>query len=260
MPSIRFDILTLFPGLFDGFLSESVLNKAIERGLIEVNLFNPRDWTTDRHRQVDDRPFGGGPGMVLMAPPVVAAVEALRERDAPRGRLIALTPQGRRLDQPLVRELALESRLILICGRYEGFDERIMDILEPDPISIGDYVLSGGEVPAMALVEAVSRLVPGVLGDEQGAHDDSFGIDGGVEHPHYTRPREFRGLGVPPVLLEGDHAAIARWRRERASERSKDRLRGDFSRDRSPTPRLSRDGSNDAAGDRPSSLRKSSDA
>lgn len=260
MPSIRFDILTLFPGLFDGFLSESVLNKAIERGLIEVNRFNPRDWTTDRHRQVDDRPFGGGPGMVLMAPPIVAAVEAVRALGDPPGRLVALTPQGRRLDQPLVRELALESRLILICGRYEGFDERIMDILEPDPISIGDYVLSGGEVPAMALVEAVSRLVPGVLGDEQGAHDDSFGIDGGVEHPHYTRPREFRGLGVPPVLLEGDHAAIARWRRERAAERSKDRLRGDFSRDRSPTPRLSRDGSNDAAGDRPSSLRKSSDA
>lgn len=212
-PPLRFDLLTLFPALFDGFLTESILGRAIERGLVEVRRWDIRDWAEGKHRQVDDRPFGGGPGMVLMAPPVVAAVEAVQAAGERPGRLVALTPRGRRLDQAFVRELAGEPRLVLLCGRYEGFDERIFDLLKPEPVSIGDYVLSGGEVPAMVVVDAVMRLVPGVLGDEQSSVDESFGPEGGLEYPHYTRPREFRGLSVPDVLLGGDHAAIARWRR-----------------------------------------------
>jgi len=213
-PPLRFDLLTLFPGLFDGFLTESILKRAIAQGLVEVHRWDIRDWAEGKHRQVDDRPFGGGPGMVLMAPPTVAAVEAVRAMADPPGRLIALTPQGRRLDQAWIRELAREPRLVLLCGRYEGFDERIFEVLEPERLSIGDYVLSGGEVPAMVVVDAVMRLVPGVLGDAESAVDESFGPDGGLEYPHYTRPREFRGRVVPEILLGGDHAAIARWRRQ----------------------------------------------
>jgi tRNA (guanine37-N1)-methyltransferase len=212
--AIRFDLLTLFPGLFDGFLDESILKRAIARGLIEVHRWDIRAWAEGKHKQVDDRPFGGGPGMVLMAPPVVAAVEAVRASTEPSGRLIALTPQGRRLDQARVAELAREPRLVLLCGRYEGFDERIFETLAPEPLSIGDYVLSGGEVAAMVVIDAVMRLVPGVLGHAGSALDESFGPDGGLEYPHYTRPRVFRGREVPEVLLSGDHAAIARWRRE----------------------------------------------
>ncbi len=213
---LRFDVLTLFPGLFDGFLGESILRRGIEAGLLEVHRWNIRDWAGGRHRQVDDRPFGGGPGMVLMAPPVVDSVEAVRQAEPNEpGRLIALTPRGRRLDQPLVRELSEERRLILLCGRYEGYDERIFDVLRPEPISIGDYVLSGGEVPAMVVIESVARLIPGVLGDDQSALDESFDETGDLEYPHYTRPREYRGLMVPEVLLGGDHAAIAAWRRSR---------------------------------------------
>lgn len=214
MAAFRFDVLTLFPSLFDGFLSESILSRAIERGFVEVNRWDIRDWAEGKHKQVDDRPFGGGPGMVLMAPPVVAAVEAVQAAGERPGRLIALTPQGRRLDQPLVRELAAETRLVLLCGRYEGFDERILETLKPEALSVGDYILSGGEVPAMVVIDAVMRLLPGVLGDAESAVDESFGPDGGLEYPHYTRPREFRGLTVPEILLSGDHAAIARWRRE----------------------------------------------
>jgi tRNA (guanine37-N1)-methyltransferase len=213
-PAVRFDLLTLFPALFDGFLSESILSRAIDKGLVEVHRWDIRDWAEGKHRQVDDRPFGGGPGMVLMAPPTVAAVEAVRASAEPAGRLIALSPQGRRLDQDRVRELAAEPRLILLCGRYEGFDERIVEVLEPELLSIGDYVLSGGEVAAMVVVDAVMRLIPGVLGDAESAIDESFGPDGGLEYPQYTRPREFRGRAVPDILLSGDHAAIARWRRE----------------------------------------------
>ena len=209
---IRFDLLTLFPGLFDGFLGASILKRAIQRRLIEVHRWDVRDWAEGRHKQVDDRPFGGGPGMVLMAPPLVAAVEAVRALGEDPGRLIALTPRGRRLDQDLVRDLATSTRLVLICGRYEGFDERIFDVLRPEAVSIGDYVLTGGEVPAMVVLDAVSRLIPGVLGDDQSALDESFGPDGGPEYPHYTRPREFRGLAVPEILLGGDHQAVARWR------------------------------------------------
>ena len=214
MPPVVVDVLTLFPGLFDGFLGESILKRAIAQGLIEVHRWDIRDWAEGKHRQVDDRPFGGGPGMVLMAPPVVAAVEAVQAMGERPGRLLALSPQGRRLDQAWVRELAREPRLILLCGRYEGFDERILQVLRPEALSIGDYVLSGGEVPAMVVIDATVRLVPGVLGDAESAVDESFGPGGGLEYPHYTRPREFRGLAVPEALLTGDHAAIDRWRRE----------------------------------------------
>ncbi len=212
-PCLRVDLLTLFPALFDGFLSQSLLKRAIDKGLIEVHRWDIRDWAEGKHRQVDDRPFGGGPGMILMAPPVVDAVTAVRAKADPPGRLIVLTPQGRRLDQAKVRELALESRLVLVCGRYEGFDERIIETIEPELLSVGDYVLSGGEVAAMVVVDAVSRLIPGVLGDAESAVDESFGPDEGLEYPQYTRPREFRGRAVPEILLSGDHAAIARWRR-----------------------------------------------
>jgi tRNA (guanine37-N1)-methyltransferase len=213
-PCLRVDLLTLFPALFDGFLSQSLLKRAIDKGLIEVHRWDIRDWAEGKHRQVDDRPFGGGPGMILMAPPVVDAVTAVRAKADPPGRLIVLTPQGRRLDQAKVRELALESRMVLVCGRYEGFDERIIETLEPELLSIGDYVLSGGEVAAMVVVDAVSRLIPGVLGDAESAVDESFGPDEGLEYPQYTRPREFLGRAVPEILLSGDHAAIARWRRQ----------------------------------------------
>jgi tRNA (guanine37-N1)-methyltransferase len=212
MSTLRVDVLTLFPGLFDGFLDESILKRAIDKALVEVHRWNIRDWAEGVHKQVDDRPFGGGPGMVLMAPPVVAAVEAVQRMGPAPGRLIVLTPQGRRLDQARVQELALENRLVFLSGRYEGFDERILEELKPEPLSIGDYILSGGEVPAMVVIDAVMRLIPGVLGDAESPLDESFGPQGGLEYPQYTRPREFRGRSVPEILLGGDHAAIARWR------------------------------------------------
>jgi tRNA (guanine37-N1)-methyltransferase len=210
----RIDVLTLFPSLFDGFLSQSILSRAIDKGLVEIKRWDIRSWAAGKHKTVDDRPFGGGPGMVLMAPPVVAAAEAVRGLAEPAGRLVMLSPQGRRLDQYKVIELGGETRLILLCGRYEGFDERIIEILQPDMLSVGDYVLSGGEVAAMVLIDAVIRMIPGVLGDERSAIDESFGPDGGLEYPQYTRPRVYRGHAVPEILLSGDHAAIARWRRE----------------------------------------------
>jgi tRNA (guanine37-N1)-methyltransferase len=226
-PAIVVDVLTLFPGLFDGFLSESILKRAIEHGLIAIRLWNLRDWAGGKHKQVDDRPFGGGPGMVLMAPPVVASVEAVRAMGAEPGRLVALTPSGRTLDQNWVRELAKERRIILLCGRYEGFDERILETLDPELLSIGDYVISGGEVAAMVVIDSVMRLIPGALGDSESAVDESFGLEGGLEYPHYTRPREFRGRAVPDVLLGGNHAEIDRWRRRQARLRTESR-RGDL--------------------------------
>jgi tRNA (guanine37-N1)-methyltransferase len=213
-PTYRIDVLTLFPPLFDGFLSQSILRRAIDKRLVQIERWDIRSWAEGKHNQVDDRPFGGGPGMVLMAPPVVAAVEAVRAAADPAGRLVLLSPQGRRLDQRNVAELVQETRLILLCGRYEGFDERIIEVLQPELLSVGDYVLSGGEVAAMVLIDAVVRLIPGVLGDERSAIDESFGPDGGLEYPQYTRPRAYRGRAVPEVLLSGDHAAIARWRLE----------------------------------------------
>jgi tRNA (guanine37-N1)-methyltransferase len=213
-PLLRIDVLTLFPAIFEGFLDQSIVRRAIDKGLVAIECWDIRDWASGKHKQVDDRPFGGGPGMVLMAPPVVAAAEAVRSRVETPGALVALTPQGPRLTQDRVSALAAQPRLILLCGRYEGFDERIIEILKPDLLSVGDFVLSGGEVPAMVVMDAVVRLVPGVLGDNQSSVDESFGPDGGLEYPQYTRPRVFRGRAVPDVLLSGDHAAIARWRRD----------------------------------------------
>jgi tRNA (guanine37-N1)-methyltransferase len=241
-PAIVVDVLTLFPGLFDGFLDESILKRAIDRGLIHVRLRDIRDWAEGKHRQVDDRPFGGGPGMVLMAPPVVAAVEAVREGGETPGRLIALTPQGRRLDQAWVRELARERRIVLLCGRYEGFDERILETLGPEQLSIGDYVLSGGEVAAMVVIDAVMRLIPGALGDDESASDESFGPDGNLEYPHYTRPREFRGRAVPEILLGGNHAAIEAWRREQSKRRTAARRCGPITPESSPPQTTERTG------------------
>ena len=213
---MRIDILTLFPEMFASFLEGSLIGAARAAGLLDIRVTNIRDFATGVHRQVDDRPFGGGPGMLLMAGPVVECVEAVQQQ-ADAGHLVMLTPGGRRLDQAIVEELATHERLVLVCGRYEGFDERVKAILAPDEISIGDYVLSGGEVAAMVIVDAVSRLVPGVLGDEESARQDSFsGADRLVEGPQYTRPREYRGLTVPEVLLSGDHQKIAAWRHEQA--------------------------------------------
>jgi tRNA (guanine37-N1)-methyltransferase len=217
---VRFDVLTLFPEIFSGYLTQSLLKLAIDRGLVQIHLWNIRDWATGKHKSVDDRPFGGGPGMVIMPEPVYAAVEAVRGAAEPAGELIMLTPAGERLTQAVVRDLAKQSRLLLLCGRYEGFDERIRIGLKPREISIGDFVCNGGEVPAMVLIDTVIRIVPGVLGDEQSAVDESHSETGRLEYPQYTRPREFRGMTVPEVLLSGDHGAIARWRREESERRS----------------------------------------
>jgi len=221
---MRFDVLTLFPGLFSGYLGQSLLKLAIERGLVRVHLHDIRDWAKDKHKTVDDRPFGGGPGMVLKVDTVVECVEGVRPMDAEPGHLVMLTPQGRPLDQAGVERLAERRRLLLLCGRYEGFDERIRTILEPDEISLGDFVLNGGEVAAMAVIDAVIRLVPGVLGDEQSSEGDSFSSPGRLlEFAQYTRPREYRGLEVPPVLTSGNHEQIARWREENSRERTRQR-------------------------------------
>jgi len=220
---MRFDVLTLFPGMFPSYLGQSLLSLAIERGLIDVKLHNIRDWAHDKHHTVDDRPFGGGPGMVLKVEPVVECVEAVRALVPQAGRLIMLTPSGRKLEQAVVEELAASDRLILLCGRYEGFDDRVRQILKPDEISIGDYILGGGEVAAMVVIDAVARLVPGVLGDEESNRQDSFsGEQRLLEFGQYTRPREFRGYSVPEVLLSGDHQQIARWRDEESLRRTRE--------------------------------------
>ena len=219
---MRFDVLTLFPDLFSGYLCQSILKLAIERDLVQVHLWNIRDWATGKHNSVDDRPFGGGPGMVMMAGPVVDCVEAVQAHAKP-GRLIMLTPAGERLTQRVVEKIATEERVLLLCGRYEGFDERIRLDLKPMEISAGDFVCSGGEVPAMVLIDCVIRLIPGVLGDDQSAVDESHSETGRLEYPQYTRPREFRGMSVPEVLLSGDHGAVAKWRSEQSEMRSRDR-------------------------------------
>lgn len=220
---MRFDVLTLFPGLFDGYLQQSLLKKALDAGLVSIHLWNFRDWAVDRHKSVDDTPYGGGPGMLIRCEPVYACVEHVQAQGEAPGQLILLTPQGRRLDQRLVEELAAEPRLLLLCGRYEGFDDRISQGLKPREVSVGDFICNGGEVPAMLLIDAVIRLVPGVLGDETSAKYDSFSHEGLLEYPQYTRPREFRGMKVPDVLLSGDHEAIARWRREQSELRTRQR-------------------------------------
>ena len=215
---MRIDVLTIFPGIFESPLRESLLGRATAEGVIDVRVHDIRDWTTDRHRQVDDESYGGGPGMVMKPEPVFAATEALGEGSK---RLLLLSPAGRRLDQALVRELAAEPWLVLICGRYEGVDERVVEGLPAEEVSIGDYVLSGGEVPALVVLEAVTRLVPGVIGREESHEQDSFGSEGLLDHPHYTRPAEFRGMAVPEVLLSGNHAEIKRWRRDAAVEKTR---------------------------------------
>lgn len=213
---MRIDIVTLFPEMFTSFLDGSLLGAARRAGLIDVRLTDIRDFAEGVHRQVDDRPYGGGPGMLLMPGPVVTCVEAVQTEAAP-GPIFLLAPGGRRLDQALVEKLATLERIVLVCGRYEGFDARIGQTLAAEELSIGDYVLSGGEVAAMVVVDAVARLLPGVLGHEESAGQDSFsGADRLVEGPQYTRPREFRGLTVPEVLLSGDHGRIATWRRDQA--------------------------------------------
>ncbi len=219
---MRLDVLTLFPEIFEGYVGQSLLKRAIEAGLVEVRLHNIRDWSKEKHHKVDDRPFGGGPGMVLMVEPVVECVEAVQQQGSQPGHLVMLTPQGRHLDQAAVEQVARRQRVLLLCGRYEGFDERIRIILKPEEISVGDFVLNGGEVAAMAVIDAVIRLVPGVLGDEQSSADDSFsGPQRWLECAQYTRPREYRGLEVPQVLLGGNHQEIARWREENSRERTR---------------------------------------
>src|SRR5437879_3593763 len=217
---MRFDVLTLFPEIFQGYQSQSLLKLALERGLVEIHLWNLRDWAKGKHRGVEDRPFGGGPGMVIMPEPVFAAVEAVGPLAEDPGELVLLTPAGERLTQAVVRELAGHRRLLLLCGRYEGFDERIRLGLRPREISIGDFVCNGGEVPAMVVIDTVVRYVPGVLGDADSVTEESHSDPGRLEYPQYTRPRIFREMAVPEVLLSGDHEAVARWRREQSEARS----------------------------------------
>jgi len=228
---MRFDILTLFPGLFESVFRESIVSRAVEAGQVSIAIHNIRDYATDKHHVTDDTPYGGGGGMVMKPEPIVGALEAILGADllarqkatgdieAP---VVLLTPAGRLFSQEIAREYERYGRVALICGRYEGVDERVSALAVTDEISIGDYVLSGGEIPAMVIVEAVTRLVPGVLGDMRAVIDDSH-ASGLLEYPHYTRPAEFRGLGIPEALTSGDHARVARWRREQALRRTLER-------------------------------------
>lgn len=219
---LRIDILTLFPEMFEGFLSASIVARAVRRGLVEVHRTNFRDFAADAYGSVDDAPFGGGVGMVLMCQPIFKAVEHVRAQAQPQGKVVLLSPQGQPLKQEMAVELAKQERLILLAGHYEGFDERIRTGLADMEVSLGDFILSGGEVAAMAVVDAVTRLLPGALGKDQSTEDESFS-HGLLEYPQYTRPREFRGMEVPDVLLGGNHAQIARWRLEQAKLRTMQR-------------------------------------
>jgi tRNA (guanine37-N1)-methyltransferase len=230
---MRFDVLTLFPAIFEGYLGQSLLKKAIEARLVDVQLHDIRRWSRDKHHKVDDRPFGGGPGMILQVEPVVEAVEAIQAIGSP-GHLVALSPRGRTLNQKIVEELAGRPRLLLLCGRYEGFDQRVYDILQPDEISIGDYILNGGEAAAMVVIDACIRLIPGVLGDEESNQHDSFSSGNRLlEFAQYTRPREFRGHAIPEVLVSGNHEQIARWRKEQSYLSTRQR-RADLLNDTKP--------------------------
>ncbi|MCA9138876.1 MAG: tRNA (guanosine(37)-N1)-methyltransferase TrmD [Planctomycetales bacterium] len=222
---MRFDIVTLFPAIFDGYLTQSLLEKAINKGLVEIHRHDLRDWAADTpHRKVDDRPFGGGPGMLLQVDVTVPCVEDVQQMAQEPPRMILLTPQGKRFDQPMAEDLALSKRVMLLCGRYEGFDQRVVDILQPEEVSVGDFVLNGGEVAAMTIIDGVVRLLPGVLGDENSSVDDSFSRGNRLlEFPQYTRPREFRGHTVPEVLLGGNHEAIAAWRAEQSRIKTQQR-------------------------------------
>ena len=216
---LRIDVITIFPGLFEAFLGESMVGIARRESLLDVGVHDLRDWTSDRHHVVDDAPYGGGPGMVMKPEPLVAAIEALAGPKGPdrQAKVVLLSPQGRLLSQERLSGLAGQDRLVLVCGRYEGVDQRAIDLAVDEEISIGDYVLSGGEVPAMALIEGVSRLLPGVLGNPESLTTESFQA-GMLEGPQYTRPAVFRGLEVPQVLRSGDHGAVERWRAERARD------------------------------------------
>jgi len=216
------DILTIFPEMFEGAFDHGIIRIAREKGLADISLHDIRDCSTDKHRKTDDTPCGGGPGMIMTCEPVFGAVEAVAKGDRKNSRLVLLTPQGRRFTQAAARELSAQEGLILICGRYEGFDERIRLGLKPDEISVGDYILSGGEIAAMVIVDAVVRLIPGVLGCGASASEESF-ENGLLDFPQYTKPSEFRGMKVPDVLLSGNHAQIEKWRREQALERTRER-------------------------------------
>jgi tRNA (guanine37-N1)-methyltransferase len=231
MAALRFDILTLFPEMFEGVLATSILGRAAAGGFASYHLHDIREHAENKHRKVDDRPFGGGPGMVMMCQPLHDCVQAVTTMDDRPARLVLLTPQGEPLRQERVEALAGESRIMLIAGHYEGVDERVVDELEPLELSVGDYVLSGGELPAMLLIDAVVRLIPGVLGHEHSAAEDSFAarqLEGPgharmLDCPHYTRPRVWKDRAVPEVLLSGDHEAVEAWRREQMIERTRER-------------------------------------
>jgi tRNA (guanine37-N1)-methyltransferase len=219
---LRIDILTLFPEMFEPILGTSIPKRAAAKGFVDYHLTNFRDYATDSRKTVDDSPFGGGPGMVMICQTVFDTVEAVEKRDSRPCERILLTPQGQRFDQDLAQTLAQKERLLFIAGRYEGFDERIIDGLKPREVSIGDFVLSGGELAAMVVVDAVVRLIPGVLGAQTGAEDESF-ANGLLEYPQYTRPRDYRGMTVPDILLSGDHQLIAKWRLDQRKQRTKTR-------------------------------------
>ncbi len=227
---MRIDVLSLFPEVMQPYFSASIIGRAQSSGLVSIHTHQLREYSQDPHHKVDDRPFGGGPGMVLMCQPVLDAVAAIEALDARPALRLLLSPQGRPFDQSAAERLAGEPRLLLICGHYEGFDERIVELLRPEEISLGDFVLSGGEPAALAVIDAVVRLLPGALGNEAGAADESF-TGGRLEYPQYTRPREYRGLAVPEVLLSGNHAQIAAWRQAQAEERTR-RRRPDLLKDR----------------------------
>jgi tRNA (guanine37-N1)-methyltransferase len=226
---MRFDVLTLFPEMFSGYVGQSLLKLAIQNGLVDVKTWNYRDWARGKRKSVDDKPFGGGPGMLLACEPVYDCVEAVQADAGEPGQLIMMTPQGRKLDHKLVTELASDhKRLILLCGRYEGFDERIRQGLKPMEVSVGDFICNGGEVPAMLIIDTVIRMIPGVLGDETSSRYDSFAEKGLLEHPQYTRPREFRGMSVPDVLLSGNHKEIAQWQEEQSLRATRERRKDIF--------------------------------
>ena len=225
MPSnLRFDVLTLFPEMFPGYLSQSILNKAIKRGLVEIHVHNMRDWASGRHNKIDDTPYGGGPGMVLMVEPVVSCVRDVQNMADEDGQVVLMSPQGQTLKQPLVEKMVENRRMIVLCGRYEGFDQRVIDILKPVELSVGDYILNGGEVASMVVIDSMVRMVPGVLGDEKSNVDDSFSSGNRMlEHPQYTKPREFEGHAVPEILLSGNHPKIDQWRKQQSLEKTKQR-------------------------------------
>lgn len=216
---MKIDVLTLFPAMFAGPLDESIIKRARQAGLLDLQLHQLRDWTHDRHKTVDDRPFGGGPGMLLKVEPIFEAVESLQREQT---RVVLMSPSGRKFDQSIARGLAQQEHLVIVTGHYEGFDERIREALADDELSIGDYVLTNGALPAMVVIDTVTRLLPGVLGDDASSSEESFSA-GLLEYPQYTRPAEFRGMKVPEVLQSGNHAEIAKWRAEQAKLRTKER-------------------------------------